>query len=374
MSTATTKSVTGSSSTQPSPSGSGAAPDTIAGVSSGRSFGRVPDQAPEEAPLAILFEHPDWFGPLFAELDRRGVPYRTIHAGEHSFDPGDAGTPPPLLFNRMSPSAWLRGGAGQIAYTTQLLKHLEGRGTRIINGTRAWDVEISKAEQLSLLARLGLPFPRARVIHDPASAPEASQGLRFPVVVKPNVGGSGAGVIRFDTLEELERAAAQAPGREGAIDLGVDGTGLVQEFIPARDGRIVRVEVLNGRFLYAIRIYTPGDQFNLCPADVCQGADGAPLERTACPADAPTNELRVESYEPPAQVIQAVERIMARAQIEIGGVEYMIDDRDGQILYYDVNALSNFVADGPRVLGFDPFRKLADWLEVELGQVAEVTP
>jgi len=41
------------------------------------------------------------------------------------------------------------------------------------------------------------------------------------------------------------------------------------------------------------------------------------------------------------------------------------DDRDGSLVYYDINALSNFVADAPRVIGFDPFQKLADYLEKE---------
>jgi hypothetical protein len=56
---------------------------------------------------------------------------------------------------------------------------------------------------------------------------------------------------------------------------------------------------------------------------------------------------------------------MHHSGIELGGVEYMTDDRDGQRYYYDINALSNFVADGPRVIGFDPFAKLVDWLEDE---------
>ncbi len=64
-------------------------------------------------------------------------------------------------------------------------------------------------------------------------------------------------------------------------------------------------------------------------------------------------------------MISAVERIMNAAGIEVGGVEYIVDDRDGKLLYYDINALSNFVADGPRVVGFDPFAKLADYLEQE---------
>jgi glutathione synthase/RimK-type ligase-like ATP-grasp enzyme len=146
--------------------------------------------------------------------------------------------------------------------------------------------------------------------------------------------------------------------------------GLVQEYIPQESGRIVRVEVLNGRFLYAIRIYTAGDEFNLCPADVCQNVDGLALERAACAVDAPKNGLRVEAYTPTPDIIASVERIMKAAGIEIGGVEYFIDDRDGELYYYDINALSNFVADAPRVIGFDPFARLADWLEEELAQAA----
>lgn len=313
------------------------------------------------APLGIFYEHPDWFRPLFRELDSRGVRYEKILARGHHFDPGEAQPPHPVVFNRMSPSAYLRSGGDAVFYTSAYLAHLERRGSRVINGSQAWATEISKAMQVSLLAELGLPCPRTRVIHDPSAAAAASEGMRFPVVVKPNVGGSGAGVIRFETREGLAAGAA-----EGRLDFGIDGTALVQEFIPARDGRIVRVEVLEGRFLYAIRIYTPGDSFNLCPADVCRSVDGAELERAACPADAPRNELRVEGYEPPREVRGQAERIMARAGIEVGGVEYLIDDRDGQLYYYDVNALSNFVAEGPRVVGFDPFVRLADWLEREL--------
>ena len=58
---------------------------------------------------------------------------------------------------------------------------------------------------------------------------------------------------------------------------------------------------------------------------------------------------------------------MKHSGIDIGGVEYITDSRDGQRYYYDTNALSNFVADGPHVLGFDPFARLVDWLEAEAG-------
>ena len=314
-------------------------------------------------PLAIYYEHPDWFRPLFTELDRRGVPYDLIHAEQHRFDPVRLDATHDVVFNRMSPSAYLRGRAQSIFYTGEYLTHLERQGVRVINGSHAWTTEISKAKQLALLQELNLPGPRARVINHAAQAPGAAEGLRFPVIVKPNIGGSGAGVRRFDSPDTLSRAAAA-----GTIDLGIDHTALVQEFIPQESGRIVRVEVLNGRYLYAIRIYTTGESFNLCPGDVCQSVDGAELERAACPVDAPRNGLRVEAYSPPAEIVDAVERIMRRAGIELGGVEYFIDDRDGELYYYDINALSNFVAEPLRVLGFDPFVRLADWLEEEIAQ------
>jgi hypothetical protein len=312
-------------------------------------------------PIGIYHEHPDWFRPLFQELDRRGTNYERIDATHHRFDPSsDEDTRFALVFNRMSPSAYLRGRSHNILYTQHYLGHLEQLGVRVINGATAFRNETSKALQLSLLRSLGLPFPAARVINHPSQAPAAAKGLRYPIVVKANIGGSGAGIVRFDAPEDLRRAVD-----EGRVSLGIDETALVQEYVPARGGHITRVEVLNGKYLYAINVYSTGESFNLCPADICQSTDGVELARGACPVDAPKNNLRVEGYQPPAEVIAEVELIMATAQIELGGIEYMIDDRDGRRYYYDINALSNFVADAPRVIGFDPFVRLADWLEDE---------
>jgi hypothetical protein len=53
---------------------------------------------------------------------------------------------------------------------------------------------------------------------------------------------------------------------------------------------------------------------------------------------------------------------MSKSKIDVGGIELMVDDRDGSIVYYDINALSNFVADPLNVIGFDPFARLADYL------------
>ena len=36
-------------------------------------------------PIGVLYEHPEWFAPLFAELDRRGLPYTPIPSSAITF-------------------------------------------------------------------------------------------------------------------------------------------------------------------------------------------------------------------------------------------------------------------------------------------------
>jgi hypothetical protein len=90
------------------------------------------------------------------------------------------------------------------------------------------------------------------------------------------------------------------------------------------------------------------------------------LVRGACAIDAPKTGLRVERADPPAELIRQVEATVQAAGIDVGGIEYLVDDRDGKAYLYDVNALSNFVADAVNVVGFDPFVRLVDYLEARL--------
>jgi hypothetical protein len=316
-------------------------------------------------PIAIYHEHPDWFKPLFAELERRGLPYDRLDAASHAFDPAEDASDVPysLVFNRASPSAYLRGHAQSTFYTLHWLRHLERLGIPTVNGSAIYALELSKASQLDLLQSLGLPYPRSRVINHPSQAVGAARAasLRYPVLVKANVGGSGAGIVRFDSEEALAETA-----RSGGVTLGVDGTALVQEAAPLRDGHITRVETLAGEYLYAIDVYPAQGSFDLCPADACQRIDGVELVRAACAVDAPKTGLRVQAATPSREVIAEVERIARAAQLDVGGIELLVDDRDGRHYYYDINALSNFVADAENVVGFDPFARLVDYLESRL--------
>lgn len=302
-------------------------------------------------PIAIYYEHPEWFLPLFAELDERGIPYDKIDACCHTYDPAvSLATKYSLFVNRMSPSAYLRGHGNGIFHTQAVVAHAEHNGVRVFNGSKPYALEISKAKQVDLLEFLGLGYPKSRVINHASVAVQAAEGLRYPIVVKANIGGSGAGIVRFDTKEELLAAI-----NSNSIDLGLDSTALVQEYVPARNGHITRVETLAGKFLYAINIYSSGDSFNLCPADICQ--------LPAPGQSAPKPSLRIEATTPSDTIIKAVESIALTAGLDAGGIELMVDDRDGKVLYYDINALSNFAGDWQGVLGYNPHVQLVDHIE-----------
>jgi hypothetical protein len=316
----------------------------------------------DRAALAFLYEHPQWFAPIFAELERRKVPFDKIFIPDHFYEVGPQKPPFKVLFNRMSPSANSRRHGSGIFHTLAYLEHLQLQGVRVINGAKAFRYEISKAGQASLLKSLGLRFLLSRIIHSPHQAVAAAEGLRYPIIVKANTGGSGKGITRFNTRGELAAAVAT-----GQLDLGYDSVALVQEFIPARGGFITRVETLGFRYLYAIKVHLTGETFDLCPADICQTSTGQSLEN-ACVVEASKAGLKVEGYDAPAKVVQDIERIMRAAGIDVGGIEYIVDDRDGNVYYYDINALSNFVADAPRVIGFNPVENLADFLQDEVSR------
>lgn len=298
-------------------------------------------------PIAILYEHPEWFRPLFAELERREIPFHRLHAAELAWDPGATTSPYGLVVNRMSPSAWTRGQAGAIFHTQHYLDHLEAIGTPMINGPAAFRVELSKARQIGLMAELGIRHPATRVIADPGQAVAAAEEIGFPVLVKPNIGGSGAGIRTFEAAAELRTAV-----HEGSLQLGLDSVGLVQQQLAAEGDQIVRIEILDGRYLYAIRLLLTPGTFNLCPADYCQvpgSADGVS-----------GRGVPIERFDPPAELIEDARRLLAASGADLGGVEYLVSADDGLPYVYDVNALSNFVADAPTLLGFDPFVDLVD--------------
>jgi glutathione synthase/RimK-type ligase-like ATP-grasp enzyme len=302
--------------------------------------------------LAILYEHPSWFEPLFAALDRRGVAFEKIRLTDHGFDPAASEPPAPVVLSRVAMSGFLREPEHGIFYAAALLDHWRGRGATVLNGAETLATDSSKARQLSLIASLGYGVPATRVVHRARDLVAAAAGMRFPLLVKANIGGSGAGIVRYPSLEELERSVA-----EGSVPDSVDKVLLLQDYVPPQGGTILRIETLGGRFLYALEVDSGGETFDLCPADACLAQPG----RAA---------IGMRAVTPPPAIVEAAERIAQAAKLDVGGVEVVIDARDGCPRFYDINALSNFVAKPLEVLGWDPHDRLVDMIEAAIAAPA----
>lgn len=92
-------------------------------------------------------------------------------------------------------------------------------------------------------------FPaRVRAWSIAAGSMQSRRGARLSCHHQAEHRRSRRGNCSREFSGELERAIASSQ-----IDLGIDSTALLQEFIPARGGHISRVETLGGKFLYAMR-------------------------------------------------------------------------------------------------------------------------
>jgi glutathione synthase/RimK-type ligase-like ATP-grasp enzyme len=306
--------------------------------------------------LVVLHEHPEWQQPLFSALERRGVSFVPFDLKRAAFDV-DVVPEAKLYFNQASPSAYLRGNSQAVPFALSLMRCLEIAGARVLNGSRAFALELSKSVQGSLLGKLGVDHPRSLAFNDV----EAVRGRwsHFPALLKPEQGGSGARMFLLESFEELERTISLTP------DIWLpDQLLILQEYFPAnRDRGIVRMEFVGGELLYAMRIVSHGS-FNLCPSEVCNPEAGA----GACAVPERRSLAPVEFHpfpEVPERAVANGKRIVSAAGLDVAGIEYL-EATDGRLVFYDINANSNLRPAIGKAFGFDPFERVVDYLEREI--------
>lgn len=281
--------------------------------------------------IHVLHENPAWLPPLAAAFDARGLPWTEWLLDEGVFDLS-APPPPGVFYNRMSASSHTRGHRFSAELTAGVLAWLAGHGRRVVNGSPALDLEISKVRQYAALEAAGVATPRTVLVAGRARIGPAAHSAfpSGPVILKPNRGGKGLGVQLFESAGALAAHAAS----DAYVD-PVDGLVLLQEYVAAPEPFITRAEFVGGRFLYAVEVDT-SDGFELCPADVC-----------AVPATRPKFRV-VDGIEAGLQA--RLERFLARSGIDVAGIEF-ITGVDGRTLAYDVNTNTNYNPEAEQAAG-----------------------
>jgi cyanophycin synthetase len=111
----------------------------------------------------------------------------------------------------------------------------------------AVELASDKEETNRILANLGLPVPRQRLVQQEEDAAAAAERIGYPVVVKPFNGNHGRGITIHITTEDEVRAAFQV-AREHSRSV------IVESYITGEDHRML---VINGR-LVAVAKRVPG--------------------------------------------------------------------------------------------------------------------
>ncbi len=301
--------------------------------------------------VGIVFENDAWLSPLFEAMKTAGIPYEPIDVRTHTFDLLHA-RKHILYLNRVSPSSYLRGNDGAISHAHALLASLEASGTQVVNGSRSFRLETSKVAQQLLMNNLGVDVPRTHVVSSCDAVREIVNKLVFPLILKPDTGGSGAFVRRIENEEHLltllDDENVFAPGH----------LMLLQELVVSEDGAIARVEFVDGELLFAMKVI-PQNTFNLCPAEACPRN---PIEEGVEP-DA--------IFEPwpdvPEDAVAQAREILRASQLDIGGVEWM-DTADGRRCFIDINATSVYREDIQKATKVNGFLKVCEYLARELAK------
>ena len=308
--------------------------------------------------LIVLHEHPEWQTPLFRALERRGIAFEPFDLKRAAFSNTD-GVRARLYFNQASPSAYVRGNTRAVPLALAYMRTHERRGARELNGADVFALELSKSAQATLLQTLGINTPWSITFNDVSALRPFEDGIRWPAILKPDQGGSGARIHLVESLAHLERILASDPNIWLPENLL-----LLQEYLPHDpEHGIIRLEFLGGELLYAMRVKTHG-RFNLCPSPVCNPDSGSGI----CEVPEQAAAAPVEFYpypEVPTEAVATARRIVDAARLDVGGIEYL-DTPDGRRVFYDINANSNLRPSVAAAFGFDPFDRVVTFLAREL--------
>ena len=313
------------------------------------------------AHIHVIHENAAWLEPLAAALDRQALPWREWFLDRGVFDLSR--TPPEgVFYNRMSASSHTRGHRYAAELTASVLAWLERYGRRVVNGSHALDLEISKTRQYAALESAGIRTPDTVLIAGKELLVEAARERLGggPVILKPNRGGKGLGVRLFHSAGALADYL-DSPGYEPPVD----GLHLLQQYIGAPVPLITRAEFIGGRLIYAVEVDT-SDGFELCPADVCTVGDAF------CPAGPEADQARakfsiIDDIDPVLK--RRYEAFLAANDIGVAGIEF-ITDADGTVYTYDVNTNTNYNPDAESRAGRSAMDTLARYLGAELSRVA----
>ena len=307
--------------------------------------------------IYVIHENSEWTNHLTSRLDELQLPYE-----EWFLDEGivDLSSEPPegIFYNRISASSHTRNHRYAPELTESVLSWLENHNRRILNGSRALRLEVSKVNQYMALNASQIKTPKTIAAVGKAEIIKAAEQLDKPsFITKHNRAGKGLGVQLFHSVEALKNYVYS-----DSFEEPLDGTTLIQEYIKSPDQSITRCEFIGGKFVYAVKVDT-SKGFELCPADACQ------VEDLFCPVGEQEEKPMFKIIDPFSnEIIAQYESFLQANKIDVAGIEF-IQDENGVIYTYDVNTNTNYNKDAEDVYGKYGMLELAKFLGKQLDKI-----
>jgi hypothetical protein len=238
----------------------------------------------------------------------------------------------------------------------EYLAWLEAHGRRIVNGLNAFELEMSKTRQDVALRRSGIRTPKTILAVGRDQILNAAENFKGPFITKHNQGGKGLGIHLFESKQQLQEYLDS-----DAFDAGPEGKIILQEYVQSGPPYITRVEIVGGRFLFAMRSSTE-QGFQLCPSDACQVPTPGP---DVCPADGGASKFSSAPLKANDPLVQKYIAMCKREQIEIAGIEF-VEDKNGARYTYDINGTTNYSGVLGKKIGIDGMREFAAYLRLQV--------
>jgi len=206
----------------------------------------------ESKGIKVTMAHPDDFDIIVDRDIHKGLKYR-----------GQDMELPSLALVRL--------GAGILPFQLAVVRHLEQAGVTCVNGSNAIETVKDKLRTSQILSRHGIPIPNTMMVRMPIDDNLVKDNIGFPCVIKVVTGSYGEGVYLCERQRDYKKLM------EFIDNLGNKKTMLVQEYLGERVGEDLRVLVIGGKVVGAMKRSAPEGDFR---ANITNGGTGERYEVT----------------------------------------------------------------------------------------------
>jgi len=165
----------------------------------------------------------------------------------------------------------VRLGAGILPFQIAVLRHFEQIGVPVINSSAAIETAKNKMQTSQILSRAGVPIPKTMMVRFPIQEKLIAENIGYPCVVKVVTGSYGAGVYLCEKKKDYKKLV------EFIESLGNKKTLIVQEYLGDHPGEDLRVLVIGGKVIGAMKRTAPDGDFR---ANITNGGTGSSFEIT----------------------------------------------------------------------------------------------